>query len=275
MARIKKNKRKALIIPDVHFPLQDDAAINCVIKAISIIKPNIFVCLGDLGEWKSVSPFKYKRRKRPPLEYVIEDLEQEQVKVNAGLDLFDNALKKVKCKEKHMIEGNHDNWLNMFVEEYPYLDKYKYKNIMRLAERGYKYYPYGKLMRIGKLYFYHGGHYSTISHTRQHTMNLGKNIVYGHTHDVQRAGVTHVDGAHHAFSMGCLKDMSSETNMWLNNRQVNWAHAFGVANWFSNGDFRLEVVDIVNGKTFLWGKEINGNKTASGGKMLIKLRNNK
>ena len=146
---------------------------------------------------------------------------------------------------------------------------------MNLEDRGYKYYPYGKLMRIGKLYFYHGGHYSTINHTRQHTMNLGKNIVYGHTHDVQRAGVTHVDGAHHAFSMGCLKDMSKETNMWLNNRQVNWAHAIGVADWFPNGDFRLEVVDIVNGKTFLWGKKIDGNKAASGGKMLKKLRNNK
>ena len=140
MARTKKSKkRRALIIPDVHFPLQDDAAINCVIKAIPIIKPNIFVCLGDLGEWKSVSPFKYKRRKRPPLEYVIEELEKEQAKVNAGLDLFDKALKRVKCEEKHMIEGNHDNWLNMFVEEYPYLDKYKYKNIMSLDNRGYKY----------------------------------------------------------------------------------------------------------------------------------------
>jgi hypothetical protein len=63
--------------------------------------------------------------------------------------------------------------------------------------------------------------------------------------------------------------------MWLNNRQVNWAHAIGVADWFPNGDFRLEVVDIVNGKTFLWGKQIDGNKAASGGKMLKKLRNNK
>ena len=105
MIKTKKNKkRRAVIIPDVHFPLQDDAAINCALEAISIVKPTIFVCLGDLGEWKSVSPFKYKRRKRPPLEYVIEDLEIEAAKVNAGLDLFDKALKKVKCEEKHMIE---------------------------------------------------------------------------------------------------------------------------------------------------------------------------
>ena len=77
---------------------------------------------------------------------------------------------------------------------------------------------------------YHGGHYSTINHTRQHAQNLGKNILYGHTHDVQRSGMTHVDGA------------------------------FAIIDWFPTGDFRIDVVDIYNGRTFVWGKEINGNK---------------
>ena len=114
-------------------------------------------------------------------------------------------------------------------------------------------------MRIGKLYFYHGGHYSTISHTRQHTMNLGKNIVYGHTHDVQRAGVTHVDGAHHAFSMGCLKDMSREKNKWLRGRLHNWNHAFGIITFFDSprGNFQVETIEIVKGQASVWGERIS------------------
>ena len=174
--------------------------------------------------------------------------------------LSGKALDKVNCKTKYFLEGNHDDWLNSFVEEYPYLPQYKFKNIMNLDDRGYIYYPYGKLLQIGKLFFYHGGHYSTVYHTRQHAMNLGKNVLYGHMHDVQRIGVTHVDGAHHAFSLGCLKDMSAEKNRWLRNRQINWSHAFAVVDWFDNGDFRLDVVDIQNGKTFLWGNMIDGNK---------------
>ncbi len=260
MAKSKKSRRRAIIIPDVHFPLQCDNAINVVLEAIKLVKPNIFVCLGDLGEWKSVSPFKYKRRKRPPLEIVLKDVDKDAKAVNEGLDLFDKVLKSVKCDKKYMIEGNHDDWLNSFVEEYPYLPQYKFKNIMNLEDRGYIYYPYGKLLQIGKLFFYHGGHYSTVYHTRQHAMNLGKNVLYGHMHDVQRIGVTHVDGAHHAFSLGCLKDMSAEKNRWLRNRQINWSHAFAVVDWFDNGDFRLDVVDIQNGKTFLWGNMIDGNK---------------
>jgi|TARA_Y100000034_G_C6897201_1_gene413941 predicted phosphodiesterase len=256
----KKSHRRAVVIPDTHFPLQAQEAINCVLKAIKLVKPNIFICLGDLGEWYSVSPWRYKRRKRPPLEYVIDDLKVESEAVNAGLDSFDKALDSVGCKEKHMMEGNHDDWLNKFVSEFPYLSQYKFKNIMDLDGRGYKYYPYGKYMKLGKAYFYHGGHYMTANHTRQHAMNLGKNIIYGHVHDVQRSGVTHVDGPHHAFSLGCLKNMSMESNIWLKGRQVNWAHAFAIMDFFDNGNFRIDVVDIHKGKTFVWGQAIDGNK---------------
>ena len=256
----KKEHRRAIVIPDVHFPIQDDAAVNVVLKAIKMVKPNIFVCLGDLGEWKSVSPWRYKRRKRPPLEYTLEELKVEAAAVNDGLDLFDNALRAVGCTNKHMIEGNHDDWLNSFVDEFPYLPEYKFKNVMNLKERGYKYYPYGHLMQIGKLFFYHGGHYSTVNHTRQHVQNLGKNIVYGHTHDVQRHTLTKLDsGTIAAWSMGCLKNMSGDKNKWLRGRLHNWCHAFGIITWQSNGNFQIEVIDIQKGKASVWGQEIVAN----------------
>jgi|TARA_Y100000310_G_scaffold84285_1_gene81078 predicted phosphodiesterase len=257
---MKKPYKRALVIPDIHFPLQNQPAVNCVLEAIKLVKPNIFICIGDIGEWKSVSPFKYKRRRRPPLEYVIKDLELDAKAVNDGLDQFDKVLKEVNCDEKHMIEGNHDNWLNYFVEEYPYLKDYAFKSVVKLDERGYKYHPYGKFLKIGKLYFYHGGHYTTMYHAKQHAEKLGKNVVYGHTHDVQRFGVTHVDGAHHGFTIGCLKDMSRESNLWLKGRTHNWCHAFAIIDWFKSGAFRFDLVDITSGRTFVWGKEINGNQ---------------
>ena len=260
MSKSKRSHKRGIVIPDVHFPLEEQPAINCVLQAIKIVKPDVFICLGDLGEWRSASPYRYKRQKRPPLEYQLPEIEKEAELVNEGLDQFDKVLDQVKCHERHMIEGNHDDWLNSFVEEYPYLSQFKFRNVMGLDERGYKYHRYGKYLKIGKLYFYHGGHYSTISHTRQHAMNLGKNVVYGHTHDVQRSGVTHVDGPHHAFSMGCLKDMRAESNVWLKGRHTNWAHAFGIIDWDRLGNFTLNVVDIHKGKTFVWGQEINGNE---------------
>ena len=60
-------KKRALVIPDQHYPIHDDAAVNVVLKAIEIIQPNLFINLGDVGEWESVSMWQWKRKKKPPL----------------------------------------------------------------------------------------------------------------------------------------------------------------------------------------------------------------
>ena len=52
--------------------------------------------------------------------------------------------------------------------------------------------------------------------------------------------------------------MSSKKNAWLKNRLHNWNHAFAVIDWFTNGDFIVNVVEIINGKTTLWGEMLKG-----------------
>ena len=148
-----KDIRRAIVTPDKHFPYEDKPAINALIKAIKLVSPSIYVDLGDVGEWESVSQWKWKRKKRPPLEYMIPDIEKEIEAVNKGMDQIDEALDKAGCDERHFTEGNHDNWLNRFVEGYPYLAQYKLKTAIKLDERGYTYHPFGKFLKIGKLFF--------------------------------------------------------------------------------------------------------------------------
>ena len=85
--------------------------------------------------------------------------------------------------------------------------------------RGYKHHQCGKFLKIGKLNFYHGNHYATINHARNHLAKLGTNVMYGHHHDLQQSSVTHMDGVKSAWSIGCLKDMTDEKNSWLGNRK--------------------------------------------------------
>ena len=70
-------KKRAVVCGDTHFPLHDQSAINCVLKAIKIVQPNVFIHLGDVGEWESCSSWKYKKIKRPPLEYILPEIEKE------------------------------------------------------------------------------------------------------------------------------------------------------------------------------------------------------
>ena len=92
-------------------------AISVLKKTIEIVKPDIYIDLGDVGEWSAFSAWKYKRKKAPPLEFMIPDMEQDVKEVNVGMDWIDESLDKVNCKERYITEGNHDNWCNMAVEK--------------------------------------------------------------------------------------------------------------------------------------------------------------
>ena len=200
--------KRAIVTPDKHFPLADESAVRVVCKAIELVKPKIYIDLGDTGEWEIFSPHYWKNREKPPLEVLIPMLNNEVEAVNEGMDIIDKSLDKVKCKQRHFIQGNHEVWLDNFVIKHPYLPQYETKKALRLKERKYKYWEY-------------------ISN---------------------------------AWSMGCLKDMSSDKNKWLRGNLHNWNHAFAIVDWFENGDFKVEVVEIINGRTSVWGKFIDGTK---------------
>ena len=252
--------KRVIVTPDKHFPLHDQPAINCLKKTIEIVKPDAYVDLGDVGEFHAFSAWRWKRKKAPPLEYIIKDFEKDVKDVNAGMDQVDESLDKVNCTERYITEGNHDNWCNMAVEKYPYIPQYKFANAVDLAGRGYKYIPFGKQLKLGKLYLYHGHLYGGQYHTSNHLRKMGCNLMYGHWHDIQQMSVTHKDGPKSAWSIGCLKDMREEANGWLGGRPINWSHGFAIVDFYKGGMFTVHVIQIINGKTSLWGELIDGNK---------------
>jgi len=252
--------RTAIITPDKHFPIHDQKAINVVCKAIEKVQPDIYVDLGDTGEWEYFSKHYWKGKNQKPLEDLIPLLDKDVKAVNKGMNQIDRALDKVDCKERHFVQGNHEVWLDNFVIKYPYLTQYTTENALKLKKRGYEYHPYQrkKPLRIGKLYFTHGK-FTTKYHAWKHLDHYGKSIMYGHTHDLQRYTHTDLDGTKSAWSLGCLKDIEND-EAWLGGKLTNWNHAFAIIHFFKNGNYVVEIVEIINGKTILWGEELNGNK---------------
>ena len=47
----KSPVRRAIVTPDKHFPLADMPSIKVLCKTIEIVKPDIYIDLGDVGEW--------------------------------------------------------------------------------------------------------------------------------------------------------------------------------------------------------------------------------
>lgn len=256
-------KQTAVIIPDTHVPLHNKAALNCVYKTIKMVQPDMVMHLGDVGEWDSVSAWKYSKKKRPPLEYILKDLENDKKQVNAMLDELDHVCEIAGVQDKIVLMGNHEVWLNNFVEEHDknelYLPQYKPENIMELQNRGWVWHKHGEYVTIGEISFYHGGHHAGVHHTRMHCINLGANVLYAHNHGVQRDSLASLRGVHAAFCIGCLKDCQGENNKWLKGKKMNWSHSFAIVYWNSDGTFRVEQIDITSGVTNVWGKWIDGN----------------
>jgi hypothetical protein len=57
--------------------------------------------------------------------------------------------------------------------------------------------------------------------------------------------------------MGCLKDIEKDED-WLRGNLTNWNHGFAIIDFYPNGNYVVQVVEIIKGKTILWGEEING-----------------
>jgi len=250
--------KTAIVTPDKHFPLHDKRAISIVCKAIEIVKPDIYVDLGDTGEWEYFSTHYWKGRNAKPMEDLMPLLDLDVKAVNAGMDWIDEALDKVGTKERHFVQGNHEVWLDKFVTRHPYLTQYKTQNALKLKDRGYKFHPYNrkKCLKLGKLNFTHGK-YTTKYHSQKHLEHYGESIMYGHTHDLQRHTATKAGGTISSWSLGCLKDIKADED-WLGGRLTNWNHAFAIVNWLKGGNFTVEVVEIINGTASLWGKMIKG-----------------
>ena len=197
--------KRAVVFPDQHYPIHDVKAMNVAHQVLEKVKPDIFINLGDVGEWESVSSHKYKKKKRPPLEFILPNVEQEVEYVNKELDKVDAILDKVGCKERHICQGNHDEWLDKFVEENPYLDHLTFRKAYKWDERGFKFKKYNEVLTIGKLSFIHGA-YVTPTHAKKHLESYGCNLMYGHTHDLQRYSMTRLqDGAISSYTKGSAK----------------------------------------------------------------------
>jgi 3',5'-cyclic AMP phosphodiesterase CpdA len=257
----KRKTKRAIVLPDIHVPLQSKQALECVYQAMEIVKPDTLILLGDVAELESVSMWQWKKKKRPTLEDQLRLVNRDLRAANRVLDDIDRACDKSGVKQKYYCEGNHEVWLDNFIEENPFLEKeYSVKNAFRLNKRGYHYYPYGKYLKLGDLNFYHGGHYRGMYHAINHVRQLASNVMYAHHHDVAREGLASMRGVHAAWCIGSLKQYNSEANKWLKGRKVNWSLAFAIVDWFNGGKFKAEVVDITAGKTMVWGKLIDGNK---------------
>lgn len=178
-------------------------------------RPDLVVFIGDFGDNYSVSAHSKDPSRK---DLLVEEVEA----VNRELD-------KVNC-DAVFIEGNHEDRLRRYLWDHApkLLGATSVEKLYKIRERGWRHVAYRDFFKLNNVTYTHDLGRSGVYAARQSLMDLGGNLVFGHTH---RGGVAfqgEVKGsAHFSLNVGWLGDVAKVDYMHKARALRDWQLGFG------------------------------------------------
>lgn len=245
-----------LVWGDVHFPFQDDRALEVMRRVAADLKPRKLVCIGDVFDFFEAGLSDH----RPP-----RDVEGDiQDTLNQGVQHLADIRNITGAEECYFLGGNHeDRWDRLLIKarrdirfrQLLQLPKIKraldFEEVAGFAEMGYEYRPYvegNAVVENDRLVYTHG------DRTNKHVANgmltkYGKNIIFGHMHRIQNFTKRDLKGQEAGWCIGCLCTLDPHYDPF-----ADWHHGFAIVNWKRIDDdwlFDVEQVRVHDGKA-IW-----------------------
>jgi len=239
-------KHFAFVIPDVHrgfhtgVPTYDPCVWDVGMQAIQKFAPRMthLIILGDFGNCESLSHWASLRAEQVFIE--------EDIKImGMGLDEIDEYCDKYDI-QKVFIEGNHEGWATLLEAKYPH-----FRNVVNLKERLFKerknwtWIPNNHFYKLGKLHFTHGNYPGNRDATSM-LKEVGKSVMYGHTHGHEIAYFNNLDGLHTAMSSGCWAMIDPPPPYSKAKIPTRWVHGFHTVQVRENGLFQTQFNRIID-----------------------------
>jgi len=234
--------RKILVLPDIHIPNQDPAALDAAEQYMRQEGPWAEVIqLGDLFDFDQIGRW---RKDEPAAQ--LAKLSDDYSLGNLLLDRWQAHAPKAKFT---LLAGNHDARADLLAAKQPQLAGLVEVDVnLRLAERGIQYircYPLNEVHQVGRILFMHGL-YCGVTHARKSVDMFGCSVVYGHTHDIQAHTKTSFGKGNSimAQSLGCLCKLQPP---YMGQRPSAWSQAVGTYWIQPNGNWSSAVSVITDG----------------------------
>jgi hypothetical protein len=240
---LKEGLTVGIVTPDLHVPEHDVKAHKAVCNYVEELQPNYWVDLGDFMNYDEISRHVGKNIRT----IIGKSLAKSNAMGNKVLDERQAALGEGKYIQ---IEGNHDKRPEDIINENPVLEGIiEIEKALDFAGRDIDYVRYwtnGDMVKIGKSFFLHG-RYVNEFHAKKHVDRYGKNVFFGHTHDIQSySKVWEGDGETRiGQSLGCLCKYALD---YKKASPDKWQQAVTTFYWRPNGLFSYFISPIFNGK---------------------------
>jgi len=227
---VPKKYHIVMVLPDLHIPYHDEAALECVKRAHKAIKPKRTVILGD---WLDAEPFK-RFESKSLLEKKAHDFKKDEIDpCNTLLDeLAQNT------KELIYIEGNHEARIEKIAaaeSSHPSLKAVHSlispRTLLSNGRSNFIWVPYNEKLSHYKiapdLWALHGWSHS--KHVAETHINYLTSVscIFGHVHRqqaaVRRNKVT--NKIIKAWTPGCLCTLQP---LWDTQSPTDWVHGFDI-----------------------------------------------
>lgn len=239
--------KRILCIPDAHIPYHDEKCLYLIKEICTKMKPDVLIIMGDWWDFWKVS-FHEKTLAHRRLDF------DEEFTTGEG------HLSDLSAPTKYFLEGNHEVRLDRYLasrapEIGKLLDRKKIGVRHAVEALGWKFTPYRRALRVGKIYYSHdfgrAGKYAV----HQNASDIQHSFIIGHTHRFDYA----VEGdpigqSKLGASFGWLGDFDSVDYFHRLRALREWAHGFGVGYMKRDGTTHYQPIPIVNSTACVEGR---------------------
>jgi len=217
-------------------------------------KPDETIAGQDFMEFAPIS--YWNRRKK---------LSMEGRRLSYDFEYANQVLDEICAFTKSKIvfqPGNHDNWLDSYIEEKPELEGLiNQDKQLQLEKRGIIHLRPFSIYKVGKASFTHAFLRPRTNTTKYHSARMaedyGSSMFYGHFHTHQVfTRVSYDQKPNTAVSIGCLSSLNPG---WMRNNPTNFVNQILFMEFDNKGHFSWYAPILINGK-FIWNGKVFGGK---------------
>jgi hypothetical protein len=239
---------------DIHWPYSHHPTLDAMMDFIKKNRVDGFVFGGDVFDNDHVS---HHNRGKIAIE-ASGSISADTISFDEGLLRPLEAVLPKHC-HKVWIEGNHDFWLNEYLEQHPQMTgSIERKKTLDLKARGWKHYECGEIVRVGKLNFIHGETLNGQYHAKTAVDRYCSNVVYGHFHTIQSAIKVLPHDANQRWAAWSMPAMCQLNPTYLRNKPTCWVNGFGIIEFFEGGHFNVSQIVVDKGRFSYGGRIYRG-----------------
>ncbi len=234
-------------------PLHDPKAHHVLLKIASDWKPQVIIMGGDGLDCGAASHWNANKPR------LTEGLRLEKDAADYHGEVL-QPLEGLGAKQKHYILGNHEDWVEQFVDSNPAIEGLvSVDDMLGLTSNGWDVHPQGSVINEGKLYFMHGDTVRSSTYPARYAVDTyGRSICFGHFHSPQsHTRVSALDTAdkHTGRSVGCLCRKDPGYGRGSPNR---WAQGFLLFERADDGYFQVHEIAVTEGQAIWSGRRYRG-----------------